>query len=193
VPGDGRRATTIMRCGQAGQLTWACRRAAAGGAAPGSDDRSGGTECLTASGYPRLARPRRLAASPGSDPVAGQRAANQVPHIPANRREKAAIVAVANDPSPPDAAARFLDGAEPLTRVGTAAAARILAESGDARAWTALLARAAADDDLTVRLAAGAGQAPAGPAVFRTCRNCAQPNDIDAGRCSGCKKDIALR
>ena len=77
------------------------------------------------------------------DPVAGQRAADQVPHIAANRREKAAIVAVANDPSPPDAVARFLDGAEPLTRVGAAAAARFLAESGDARAWTALIARAA--------------------------------------------------
>lgn len=127
------------------------------------------------------------------DPVVGQRAADQIPHIPANRRENAAIVAVANDPSPPDAAARLLDSAEPLTRVGAAAAAPILSESGDASTWTALLAQAAADDDLTVRLAAGAGQPAAGNAVFRTCRNCGQPNDIDAGRCSSCKKDTGLR
>lgn len=124
------------------------------------------------------------------DPVTGQRAADQIPHIPANRRENAAIVAVANDPSPPDAAMRVLDGAEPLARVGAAAAARILAEGGETSAWTPLLARAAADDDLTVRFAAGADQGTADNAVFTTCRNCGQPNDIDAGRCSGCKKDM---
>ena len=126
---------------------------------------------------------------PAHDPVTGQRVLDRIPHIPRNRRENAVMVAIANDPSPPDAAARLLNGADPLARVGAAAAAQMLAASSDASAWTPVLTRAQADGDLTVRLAAGADQATPETGVSWTCRNCGQPNNVVNGRCSSCKKD----
>lgn len=125
---------------------------------------------------------------PAHDPVAGQRSAGQIPRIPPNRRENAAMIAVANDPSPPDAAVRLLDGTDPLARVGAAAAAQMLADGGGAIAWAQLLTRARADGDLTVQLAAGADKRAAEAAVFWTCRDCGRPNAVDAGQCSHCRK-----
>ena len=126
---------------------------------------------------------------PAHDPMTGQRAADLIPNVPPSRREDVAIVAVANDPSPPDAAARLLGDVDPLVRAGAAAAAQMLANSGDAGTWTPVLTRAREDGDLTVRMAVGTDEATAGTAAAWTCRNCGQINDVDAGRCSQCNKD----
>jgi Trypsin-like peptidase domain/NACHT domain len=124
---------------------------------------------------------------PAHDPIMGQRAADHIRQILPERRADAAIIAIANHPCPPGAAARLLDGNDPPTRVGAASAANMLAASGDAQAWTPVITRAKSADDLTVRLAAGADQATAGTAAYWSCPSCGQANDIDARECAFCE------
>lgn len=89
------------------------------------------------------------------DPAAGQHILELIPGLPIGRRYKAAILALANGPSPPEAAASMLDSSDPATRAGAAATARTYANTVNGTQWTALLERAQADSDMTVRSAAG--------------------------------------
>jgi hypothetical protein len=116
------------------------------------------------------------------DPGIGRRAAALIPVTAPNRRQNAVIVAVANDLSPPVLGGRLLDGTDPLARVGAAAAANMLAT--DAAVWTALLGRARADRDLTVRFAAGGDESVASTAAGWSCLDCSNMNDIAATRCA---------
>jgi ribosomal protein L40E len=56
-----------------------------------------------------------------------------------------------------------------------------------------LLARAQADDDMTVRLAAGASQAAAETANYWSCRNCGVTNEIIATDCTSCGESTLPR
>lgn len=120
-----------------------------------------------------------------ANPAVGQDAAALIPHIPPNRRQNAAIAAIANNPCPPLAAGHLLDSADPLARVGAAFAAQTLA--GDAAdGWTSILARARADDDLTVRLAAGADESTTATAAHWSCLGCGHMNEFTASNCASC-------
>jgi NACHT domain len=116
----------------------------------------------------------------------GERAEARIPLIPPDRRQHATHVAIANNPSPPAAAGRLLDSRDPLVRVGAAAAASALADNGDASPWTPVLARARADDDLTVQLAAAETEAGPITAARWTCLDCGGINEIAAPECALC-------
>jgi len=127
------------------------------------------------------------------DPSIGQQAADRIGEIPPSRRVGAAMVAIANDPSPPEAASRLLDAGDPLVRVGSATAARMLAQHGSTQAWASVLARAQTDDDQKVRLAAGADPATAGKETYWSCEECGQVNETAARQCSACREVAHLR
>lgn len=124
-----------------------------------------------------------------ANPLIAQRAAGRIPQIPPDRRPNAAVVAIANDPNPPEAAARLLGGKDPLTRVGAAFAAEILAKSGSPEAWISVLLNARADDDLLVRLAAGADAAVAESAAYWSCADCSQANEMSLRKCISCGQE----
>jgi len=123
------------------------------------------------------------------DPQVGERAARRVREVAANRRAGAVIVAIANDQNPAEAASRFLAASDPPVRVGAAAATRMLARAEAAGSWNVLLTRALADDDQTVRLAAGADPASAGQESYWSCDECGHANKIDASRCGSCGEE----
>jgi hypothetical protein len=116
------------------------------------------------------------------DPRVAERAARRVQEVAANRRASAVMVAIANDPDPAQAAARFLAASDPPVRVGAAAAIKALAQAGAAGPWNGLLTRALADDDQTVRLAAGADPAEIGQEGYWSCDECGHTNAAIAGK-----------
>ena len=120
------------------------------------------------------------------DPAIGERAAALIPRISPDRRQHATHVAIANNLSPPTAAGRLLDSTNPLVRVGGAAAATALADDSDAGPWTSVLARAHADNDLTVQLAAKADETVPITAIQWTCLDCGQINAIRDSECTSC-------
>jgi hypothetical protein len=124
---------------------------------------------------------------PAHNPAVGRRAAARVPQISPNRRGNAVIVAVANDPSPLSMAERLLDSSDPPVRAGAAAAAMMLADSDAAASWASILNRARADDDMTIRLAAGLDQDAASSAACWSCLDCGKINEIVAPRCAFCE------
>lgn len=121
------------------------------------------------------------------DPVIGQRAADRALGVPPGSRCNAVIVAVANAPSPPVAAARLLETGDPPSRVGAAAAASLLSGIGTADSWKPILDRARADDDMTVRFAAGTDRETAEKAAYWSCQECGQINEADVARCAFCR------
>jgi hypothetical protein len=128
----------------------------------------------------------------GRDPAIGQRVAELLPSLSAGRRRNAAVVVIANDPDPAGAAQRMLDSTDPPARVAAAIATGILAGRGSSESWAAVIARALADDDLTVRLAC---QEEVGreDAVFWSCPRCAYINDIEATGCAACGRGRGQR
>jgi hypothetical protein len=124
---------------------------------------------------------------PARDPAVGRRAAARIPQIPPNRRGNAVIVAVANDTSPLSATARLFESSDPPVRVGAIAAAKILASGDDAASWASILDRAKADDDMTVRLAAGQDEDAAKSAACWSCMDCGNINEIATPRCAFCE------
>jgi hypothetical protein len=126
------------------------------------------------------------------DPQTAARAARRIQEIAGNRRARAAIVAVANNPSPADAASRFLDATDPPVRAGAATAIRMLARARPSSSWTALLDRALADSDRTVQLAAGADPATIGRESYWSCDECGHDNQLDARQCANCGDDEDL-
>lgn len=127
------------------------------------------------------------------DPRIGERAATRVQEIAANRRGRAVMVAIANDPNPADATSRFLDSSDPPVRVGAAAATQMLAQAEAVGAWTALINRALNDEDKTVRLAAGADSASVGQDSYWSCDECGQTNRMNARHCGTCGEEAYLR
>ncbi len=127
------------------------------------------------------------------DPQVGERAARRVQKVAANRRASAVMVAIANDPSPAEAASRFLDASDPPVRAGAAAATRMLAQAPAEGSWNVLLNRALTDDDQTVRLAAGADPASIGRESYWSCDECGHANKIDAPRCGSCGEEAHFR
>jgi hypothetical protein len=127
------------------------------------------------------------------DPQVGERAARRVQKVAANRRANAVMVAIANDPSPAEAASRFLDASDPPVRAGAAAAIRMLAQAEAAGSWNVLLNRALTDDDQTVRLAAGADPASTGRESYWSCDECGHANKVDAPRCGRCGEEAHFR
>jgi hypothetical protein len=129
----------------------------------------------------------------GRDPAIGQRVAGCHPGMSASRRRNAGVVVIANDPDPAGAAQRMLDSADPPTRIAAAIAPGILAgRSSSGETWAAVIARALADDDLTVRLACQ-DEADREDAVFWSCPRCAHTNDIDTTVCAACGRDRGQR
>jgi hypothetical protein len=128
------------------------------------------------------------------DPAVGQAVAQRMPagSPDPSRRRNAAIVILANDPDPAREAHRMLDSGDPPIRVGAAAASRILAGHGGRGPWNAVVTRALADDDLSVRRACR-DDADASGAVFWSCSRCAQHNDIATSSCVSCRHGKALR
>jgi hypothetical protein len=127
------------------------------------------------------------------DPAIGRAIARRMPArtTDPSRRRNAAIVILANDPDPVREAERMLDGSDPPVRAGAAAACRIFAGESESP-WRAVIARALADDDLTVRLACR-DDTDARGAVFWSCPRCTQHNDIAAFSCLSCRHGKALR
>ena len=123
------------------------------------------------------------------DPRVAERAARRVQEVAANRRASAVMVAIANDPDPAQVAARFLAASDPPVRVGAAAAIKALAQAGAAGPWNGLLTRALADDDQTVRLAAGADPAEIGQEGYWSCDECGHTNEVDAPQCGNCGEE----
>ena len=127
------------------------------------------------------------------DPAVGGAVAQRMPDGPdPSRRRNAAIVIVANDPDSCPGGPALLDSGDPPVRVGAAAASRILAGHSGTGPWDAVITRALADDDLTVRLACR-DDADTRGAVFWSCPRCAQHNDITASSCVSCRHGKALR
>lgn len=130
--------------------------------------------------------------STAGQPAIGQRAADRAARVPIYLRSNAVIVAVANDPSPSAAAARLLDGADPPSRVGAAAAAHMLSGTADDESWRPVLDRARADRDMTVRFAAGTDRATAEKADYWSCPACAEINEAASSQCSSCPNGARL-
>jgi hypothetical protein len=122
------------------------------------------------------------------DASVGARILELIPSFPIGRRYKAAILAVTNNPNPPQAAAGMLDSDDPATRAGVAAAARMYASEGNATPWKALLDLAQADSDMTVRSAAGLPRAAAKTASYWTCLKCGTTNGTAVRWCASCGK-----
>jgi len=121
------------------------------------------------------------------DPAIGQLVMKRLPSMPAAGRLRAALVVVANDPDPEGAAQDLLKGTDPTARSGAAAAALNMAGPDPSGSWVAILQRARADDDMTVRLAAGQDDASAASAKYWACPACGNLNKIRAARCASCK------
>jgi hypothetical protein len=121
------------------------------------------------------------------DPAIGQLVMKQLPSMPAAGRLRAALVVVANDPDAEGAAQDLLKGTDPTARSGAAVAALNIAGPAPSGSWIAILQRARADDDMTVRLAAGQDDAAAASARYWSCPACGILNKIRAARCASCK------
>jgi hypothetical protein len=121
------------------------------------------------------------------DPAIGQLVMKQLPSMPAAGRLRAALVVVANDPDAEGAAQDLLKGTNPTARSGAAATALNIAGPAPSGSWIAILQRARADDDMTVRLAAGQDDAAAASARYWSCPACGNLNKIRAARCASCK------
>jgi hypothetical protein len=122
------------------------------------------------------------------DPAIGQLIMKHLPSMPATGRLRAALVAIANDPYPESATQDILNGADPAARSGAAAAALNIAGPHPSGSWPAILQRARADDDMTVRLAAGQDDAAAASARYWSCLACSNLNEVEAARCVSCRR-----
>ena len=121
------------------------------------------------------------------NPAIEQLVMKQLPSMPAAGRLRAALVVVANDPDAEGAAQDLLKGTDPTERSGAAAAALNIAGPAPSGSWIAILQRARADDDMTVRLAAGQDDAAAASARYWSCPACGNLNKIRTARCASCK------
>lgn len=122
------------------------------------------------------------------DPAIGQLAMKLLPSMSAAGRLRAALVVIANDSDPAGTAQDILNGADPAARSGAAAAALNIAGPNPSGSWPAILRRARADDDMTVRLAAGQDDATAASARYWSCPACSNLNKIEAAHCASCKR-----
>jgi NACHT domain len=120
------------------------------------------------------------------DPSVGQWAERLIGQIPANRRVNIAIVAIMNDPNPVDKAVEMLNGDDKIIRIGVGIAAYEFAENRGIAAWKPVLELAMSDDDLAVRVAAGAAPGDNGTAVCWTCSECVWTNKISSKSCESC-------
>jgi hypothetical protein len=121
------------------------------------------------------------------DQAIGQLVMKQLPSMPAAGRLRAALVIVANDQDPEGAAHDLIEGTDPAARSGAAVAALNIAGPDPSGSWTAILQRARADDDMTVRLAAGQDDASAASARHWSCPACGNLNTMKAARCASCE------
>ena len=108
------------------------------------------------------------------------------------RRRNTAIVVLANTADSAREADSMLNSADPSVRAGAAVASRLLAECGSGGPWEPVIARALADDDMTVRLACR-DDADIRSAAFWSCPWCARVNDIAATACASCRRGKTLR
>jgi len=123
---------------------------------------------------------------PAQSLVIGRLVAGRIAQMPAMRRPAATRIAITNNDNPVEIAQRMLGSADSPTRIGTASAAVLLASQGQPAAWAAIIARAQADEDMTVQFAAGQKQEIAMAATYWSCADCGEINDMDKLDCKFC-------